>query len=183
VDDLRGLAQDRATFFCESAIETPAMLRCTTIVAPAPPARTAAASKASGSLRLTAAILDGPASPHRDDAKRTAVVERTGMLIILAVVLLLVLSSPWNLIAFLVIVPLWVLELFGWNRTVKHRRKAVGAETLIGREAVVSTDCRPSGQVRLDGEIWEAHCDLGAAAGDKVRVVARDGLVLVVRPA
>jgi membrane-bound serine protease (ClpP class) len=105
------------------------------------------------------------------------------MLIIVAVVLLLILSSPWNLIAFFVLVPLWLLELFGWNLTVKHRRKAVGAETLIGREAVVSTDCRPSGQVRLDGEIWEARCDSGAAVGDKVRVIGRDGLVLVVSPA
>ena len=105
------------------------------------------------------------------------------MLIIVAVVLLLILSSPWNLIAFLVLVPLWLLELFGWNRTVKNRRKAVGAETLIGKEAVVTVDCRPNGQVRLDGEIWEARCDAGAAAGDKVRVIGRDGLVLVVSPA
>jgi membrane-bound serine protease (ClpP class) len=105
------------------------------------------------------------------------------MLIIVAVVLLLILSSPWNLVAFFVLVPLWLLELFGWNQTVKHRRKAVGAETLIGREAVVSTDCRPSGQVRLDGEIWEARCDSGASVGDKVRVIGRDGLVLVVSPA
>jgi membrane-bound serine protease (ClpP class) len=104
------------------------------------------------------------------------------MLIFLAVLLLLILSWPWNLIAFLVIVPLWVLELFGWNRTVKNRRKAVGAETMIGKEAVVSLDCRPSGQVRLDGEIWEARCDLGAREGDKVRVIGRDGLVLVVTP-
>ena len=105
------------------------------------------------------------------------------MLIIVAVVLLLILSSPWNLIAFLVLVPLWLLELFGWNRTVKNRRKAVGAETLIGKEAVVTVDCRPNGQVRLDGEIWEARCDAGAAVGDKVRVIGRDGLVLVVSPA
>jgi membrane-bound serine protease (ClpP class) len=105
------------------------------------------------------------------------------MLIFLAVLLLLILSWPWNLIAFLVIVPLWVLELFGWNRTVRNRRKAVGAETLIGREAVVSADCRPSGQVRLDGEIWEARCDPGAREGDRVRVIGRDGLVLVVSPA
>ena len=105
------------------------------------------------------------------------------MLIIVAVVLLLILSSPWNLIAFLVLVPLWLLELFGWNRTVKNRRKAVGAETLIGKEAVVTVDCRPNGQVRLDGEIWEARCDAGAAVGDKVRVIGREGLVLVVSPA
>ena len=105
------------------------------------------------------------------------------MLIFLAVLLLLILSWPWNLIAFLLIVPLWVLELFGWNRTVKNRRKVVGAQALIGREAVVSVDCRPSGQVRLDGEIWEARCDPGAGEGAKVRVIGRDGLVLVVSPA
>jgi membrane-bound serine protease (ClpP class) len=105
------------------------------------------------------------------------------MLIFLAVLLLFLLSWPWNLIAFLVIVPLWVLELFGWNRTVKNRRKAVGAETLIGREAVVTADCRPRGQVRLDGELWEARCDSGAGAGDTVRVIGREDLVLLVAPA
>ena len=105
------------------------------------------------------------------------------MLIFLAVLLLLLLPWPWNLIAFLVIVPLWVLELFGWNRKVKNRRKAVGAETLIGKQAVVTADCRPKGQVRLEGEIWEARCDSGAGVGDNVRVIGRDGLVLVVAPA
>jgi membrane protein implicated in regulation of membrane protease activity len=105
------------------------------------------------------------------------------MLIFLAVLLLLLLPWPWNLIVFLVIVPLWVLELFGWNRKVKNRRKVVGAETLIGKEAVVTTDCHPKGQVRLDGEIWEARCDPGAAVGDHVRVIGRDDLVLVVGPA
>jgi membrane protein implicated in regulation of membrane protease activity len=105
------------------------------------------------------------------------------MLIFLAVLLLFLLPWPWNLIAFLVIVPLWIVELFGWNRKVKNRRKAVGAETLIGKLAVVTVDCRPNGQVRLEGEIWEARCDAGAAVGDNVRVIGRDGLVLVITPA
>ena len=104
------------------------------------------------------------------------------VLIFLAVALLLVLPSPWNLVGFLVVIPLWVLELFGWNRKVKDRRKAVGAETLIGREAVVSQPCRPTGQVRLNGEIWEARCVAGVSPGDRVRVVGRDGLTLVVEP-
>lgn len=104
------------------------------------------------------------------------------MLIFLAVALLLILSSPWNLVAFLVLLPLWVLELFGWNRTTKRHRKAVGAETLIGREAVVSEPCRPVGQVRLDGEIWEAHCEAGASTGDRVRVTGREKLTLIVEP-
>jgi membrane-bound serine protease (ClpP class) len=105
------------------------------------------------------------------------------VLIFLAIALLLVLSSPWNLIAFLVLIPLWVLELLGWNRTVKHRRKAVGAETLISRNAVVTASCRPSGQVRLDGETWAARCDAGAIAGETVRIIGRDGLTLIVESA
>jgi membrane-bound serine protease (ClpP class) len=104
------------------------------------------------------------------------------MLIFLAVALLLILSSPWNVVAFLVLLPLWVLELFGWNRTTKRHKKAVGAETLIGREAVVSEPCRPVGQVRLDGEIWEARCEAGASTGDRVRITGRDRLTLIVEP-
>jgi membrane-bound serine protease (ClpP class) len=102
------------------------------------------------------------------------------MLIFVAIALLLLLSSPWNVVAFLVLLPLWVLELFGWNRTTKRYRRSVGAQTLIGREAVVSVPCMPVGQVRLDGEIWEARCEEGAATGDRVRVTSRDGLTLIV---
>ena len=105
------------------------------------------------------------------------------MLIFLAVILLLLLPTPWNVIGFIVVLPIWVLELFAWNRTVKHRKKAVGAQTLIGKDAVVTTPCRPVGQVRLDGEIWEARCDAGASPGDRVRVIGRDGLQLVVEAA
>jgi membrane-bound serine protease (ClpP class) len=43
-------------------------------------------------------------------------------------------------------------------------------------------ECRPAGQVRLDGEIWEARCDEGADRGDTVVVTGRDGLTLVVTP-
>jgi membrane protein implicated in regulation of membrane protease activity len=105
------------------------------------------------------------------------------VLIFLAVILLLLLPSPWNVIGFIVVLPIWVAELFAWNRTVKHRRKAVGAQTLIGKQAVVSTPCRPVGQVRLNGEIWEARCAAGASTGDRVRVIGRDGLTLVVEAA
>jgi membrane protein implicated in regulation of membrane protease activity len=105
------------------------------------------------------------------------------MLILVAIVLLLVLPSPWNTVAFVVLVPLWVLELFCWYRTTKRHRRAVGAETLIGREAVVTVPCRPRGQVRLDGETWEARCEAGAPTGDRVRVTGREALTLVVEAA
>ena len=104
------------------------------------------------------------------------------MLILLAIALLIVLPSPWNVVAFLVGLPLWMVELLAWNRTVKHRRRVVGAQTLIGKDAIVSTACRPRGQVRLGGEIWEARCDAGAAPGETVRVVGREALTLLVVP-
>jgi len=104
------------------------------------------------------------------------------MLILLAIALLIFVPSPWNLVGFIVVLPLWLLELAGWNRTVKKRRRVVGVQTLIGKEATVSTPCRPNGQVRVNGEIWEARCVIGASTGDVVRIVGLDGLTLIVEP-
>jgi membrane protein implicated in regulation of membrane protease activity len=104
------------------------------------------------------------------------------VLIILAFILLFLLPSPWNLVGFLIALPLWFIELLAWNRTVKHRRRVVGAQTLIGKDATVTEPCRPTGQVRLNGEIWEARCEAGADPGDTVRVVGRGDLTLVVEP-
>ena len=98
----------------------------------------------------------------------------------LALVLLLVLPSPWNSVGFVIGLVLFAGEVVFWNRTVRHRRAQTGADTLIGRTATVITACRPDGQVRLLGEIWEAHCDEGADPGDSVVVAAHDELKLVV---
>jgi membrane protein implicated in regulation of membrane protease activity len=102
------------------------------------------------------------------------------MLIIVAFVILFVVPHPWNVVGFVVALVLAVPEFWAWNRTVKHQRRVVGAHTLIGREAVVVTPCAPDGQVRVDGEIWAAHCEAGAAVGDAVRIAARHRLVLTV---
>jgi len=104
------------------------------------------------------------------------------VLIILAFILLFLLPSPWSWIGFLVVTLLWFVELLAWNRTVRHRRRVVGVQTLIGKNATVTEPCRPSGQVRLAGEIWAARCAQGADPGDTVRVVERDDLTLVVEP-
>ena len=104
------------------------------------------------------------------------------MLILVAIALLFVLPAPWNVVAFLVLVPLWIAELLGWNQTVKYQRRVVGAETMIGRDAVVVAACLPAGQIQFDGEIWEARCDAGAAVGQSVRVVGREQLTLIVSP-
>jgi membrane-bound serine protease (ClpP class) len=100
--------------------------------------------------------------------------------LILAIVLLIFLPSPWNLVAFTVCLVLFFGELLFWNRTMRGRRKVVGAQTLVGQQAEVLAPCRPTGQVRVGGEIWEARCDAGADTGDTVRVVEVRGLTLLV---
>jgi membrane-bound serine protease (ClpP class) len=105
------------------------------------------------------------------------------VLIVVAVVLLIVLPGEWGIVAFVGVGLLWLVELYGWNRTVRRRRVAVGAETLIGEDGIVTVACRPLGQVRVGGETWEARCDAGASEGDAIRVIGREKLTLIVEPA
>lgn len=104
------------------------------------------------------------------------------MFFLLAIVLLLVLPSPWGLIGCAVSLALFFGEVVFWNRTVKHRRAGVGAETLLGATGTALSSCRPEGQVRISGEIWEARCPAGADSGQTVTVIGRDRLTLVVEP-
>lgn len=105
------------------------------------------------------------------------------MFLIVALVLVFLLPSPWNLVAFAISLVLFMGEVVFWNRKVRDKRVGTGAETLIGASATVVRACRPAGQVRISGETWEARCEDGADPGEAVVVVARDGLVLVVERA
>jgi membrane protein implicated in regulation of membrane protease activity len=102
------------------------------------------------------------------------------MLVLLAIALLVVLPSPWGLAGFIACLLLFPGEVVFWHRTVRHTRRAVGAETLIGTDGEVVTPCLPAGQVRVGGEIWGAECVGGAVMGDAVRVVGLNGLTLFV---
>jgi membrane protein implicated in regulation of membrane protease activity len=104
------------------------------------------------------------------------------MLLALAVILLFVLPDPWDVIAAAVCGVAGLGELYLWNRTVRGRRRVVGAQTLVGKIGEVRQACRPLGQVFVAGELWEARCEDGADAGTHVRVLAVNGLTLEVRP-
>ena len=60
----------------------------------------------------------------------------------------------------------------------------IGRESMIGEEAEATTLINPEGMVRLGGALWRARVNRATpiAAGDPVRVVAIDGLVLEVEP-
>jgi membrane protein implicated in regulation of membrane protease activity len=100
--------------------------------------------------------------------------------LIVALVLLVFVPWPWNLFAFLGGLFAFGVEVGFWNRRVRGRRASVGAETMIGRRATVVRECRPYGQVRVAGELWEARCHEGADRGDQVTITSRNGLQLVV---
>ena len=92
------------------------------------------------------------------------------------------LDPPWRYLA-LIPIALWELfEIYLWLRW-RNVRSITGAETYVGGTARAVTDCKPDGQVRFRGQLWRAHCDEGAEAGDDVEVTAVDGLHLKVKPA
>ena len=64
----------------------------------------------------------------------------------------------------------------------RRGRPKVGVDTLVGADGRVELACHPTGRVRVRGESWSAVCPAGADAGDRVRVIDRNGLTLVVEP-
>jgi membrane protein implicated in regulation of membrane protease activity len=106
------------------------------------------------------------------------------VLFLLALVLaIFVLPSPWGLVAVVVAGTIDIAEtwLFVWWS--KRRRATVGVEALVGKQGVAVGELWPAGQVKIDGEIWQARCAGGCDAGTEVVVRAVDGLTLVVDPA
>jgi membrane-bound serine protease (ClpP class) len=89
-----------------------------------------------------------------------------------------VLPPAWRIPVVLAGGAVEVGESVFWIWLSKRRRPSVGVETLVGAHATVVTPCRPLGQARIQGELWQARCDAGADPGDEVRVESVDGLTL-----
>lgn len=72
--------------------------------------------------------------------------------------------------------------LFGWFYIRLRRKKVVtGQEELIG--AVGEITSRKHGTMALiHSELWQVESDVELHVGQKVEVIARQGLILVVRP-
>lgn len=90
--------------------------------------------------------------------------------------------SPW-LVGFVALVSAgFIVGVLGM--VVKARRRPVvsGREGLVGREGLASVGFTGTGSVRVDGEIWRARATVPVATGRKVRIIATDGLTMVVEP-
>ncbi len=104
------------------------------------------------------------------------------MVLFLAIVFSLFVPWPWNLVVVLCGAIAEVGEVVWGRRLARRWRPKTGPEAMVGKTAEVVVRCRPSGQVRVHGELWEARCEAGADVGEAVRVSAVEDLMLVVEP-
>jgi membrane-bound serine protease (ClpP class) len=105
------------------------------------------------------------------------------MFFLLALVLLLVLPSPWDLVGAAASGALGVLEIAYWQRRMRANKVQTGVENLVGATGEVTETCNPLGQIRVLGELWQARSSAALPPGTAVRVVALNGLVVEVAPA
>jgi len=103
--------------------------------------------------------------------------------LLVSIILAFFVPFPWNALVVLGGISVEVLEIIWGRRLARRWRPQTGAEAMIGLEADVVSACRPTGQVRVKGELWEATCAAGADAGATVIVKRLDGLTLIVDPA
>ena len=121
------------------------------------------------------------ASAVRSLKVRSTFSEATAVILIGSILLAVyVVPMPWSILVVAVGLVVEVGETAFWWWLSHRRKPKVGVEMLVGAQATVVTSCRPQGQVRVAGELWQARCDEGADPGDEVRVLAVDGLALVV---
>jgi len=108
------------------------------------------------------------------------------LLLAILIVVFVPVAEPWGAVVIIVGCLLEIGEVVAlrrWSHHLNRRLKpATGAEAMIGRTAKVVAPCRPTGTVRVHGELWEARCEAGADARDTVRIDAVEGLALVVSP-
>lgn len=105
------------------------------------------------------------------------------ILLIGVAIAVFVVPDEWTLPVIGIAAVLEVTETIVTYRLSHRWRPKAGVEALIGEVGRATTTCRPDGRVRIRGESWRARCTAGADAGDRVRVVGRDGLTLLIEPA
>jgi membrane protein implicated in regulation of membrane protease activity len=105
------------------------------------------------------------------------------MILVAAILLALyVVDEPWEVVIVAAATCIELAQTAFWFWWTKRRRPQVGAEALIDAVGTVVEDCGPTGLIRVQGELWRAHCAAGARAGERVRVRGIEGLVLEVEP-
>ncbi len=63
------------------------------------------------------------------------------------------------------------------------RRPVTGEEAFAGEAAKAMEDFTGKGKVYVLGELWDAACDVPVRKGDRLTILRREGMTLLVRPA
>jgi membrane-bound serine protease (ClpP class) len=103
------------------------------------------------------------------------------MFLLLALLLLIFLPSPWNVIGGVASGALGVFEVAYWQRGMGRRKVQTGIENLVGATGEVTKRLDPSGKIHVLGELWQARSSSELHPGSRVRVVALDGLTVEVQ--
>lgn len=94
------------------------------------------------------------------------------------------LAVAWPIVAAAAVTSaLLLIWLLGMVVRERRRNVVTGAEQMIGLDGVVVEWSGETGHIRVRSELWKARADTPQVAGHKVRVVSRDGLLLVVADA
>ena len=93
------------------------------------------------------------------------------------------LTVSWALVVPLAVASALVIAGIGTFAYRAHRRRpASGEEAMIGAEARALEDIEREGWVWVFGERWRARTSAPLARGQRVTIVGRDGLTLLVQP-
>jgi membrane-bound serine protease (ClpP class) len=91
--------------------------------------------------------------------------------------------SPWAIAGAVAGTLLFFISVMTAALRVRLRRPITGEEAIVGTVGEAKTDIAPEGTVVTKGTLWRARTmETGIAAGSKVKVMATEGLVLLVEP-
>lgn len=81
-------------------------------------------------------------------------------------------------------VPFSIITVLLVSLVIRARRNKVvtGMEGMLGETGTAVGDLTPEGKVLVRGEYWDARCTVPVHAGERIRVIAIDGLKLTVEP-
>lgn len=91
--------------------------------------------------------------------------------------------SLWAVAAAIAGTLLFFISVMTAALRVRLRRPITGEESIVGTVGEAKTDIAPEGTVATKGTLWRARTmETGIAAGSRVKVMATEGLVLLVEP-
>ena len=91
--------------------------------------------------------------------------------------------SNWSIAGAVVLTLLFFISVMTAALRVRLRKPITGEEGIVGMVGEAKTDIAPEGTVMTKGALWRARTmETGIAAGERVRIMASEGLVLLVEP-